>query len=58
MTHASPTSTVVPDDIDLPRPEVAVVNRALARWMAPLEALSAALMVAIVVMLFGGVAGR
>ena len=58
MTHASPTSTVVPDDIDLPRPEVAVVNRALARWMAPLEALSAALMVAIVVMLFGGVAAR
>jgi tripartite ATP-independent transporter DctM subunit len=34
------------------------VHRILARWMAPIEAVSAALMVAIVAMLFSGVVSR
>jgi tripartite ATP-independent transporter DctM subunit len=58
MTHASPTSAVAADDLAAPSPDEAAINRALKRWMAPLEALSAALMVAIVAMLFGGVVAR
>jgi tripartite ATP-independent transporter DctM subunit len=58
MTHASPTSAVAADELAAPSPDEAVINRALKRWMAPLEALSASLMVAIVLMLFGGVVAR
>lgn len=38
--------------------EGAEFNRAVARWMAPLEACAAALMLAIVLMLFSGVVAR
>jgi tripartite ATP-independent transporter DctM subunit len=58
MTHSSPTSAVTADDLEAPSPDEAVANRALKRWMAPLEASAAVLMVAIVLMLFGGVVAR
>lgn len=58
MNHASPTSDVTADDLDAAGPEDAAFNRALKRWIAPLEAISASLMVAIVLMLFGGVVTR
>lgn len=58
MTDARTPSTVDPIATATPGPDEAVVNRALARWMAPLEASAAALMVAIVLMLFGGVVAR
>lgn len=54
MTQALPT----PSATTVPTQDVTAGHRALARWMAPLEALSAALMVAIVAMLFGGVVTR
>ena len=58
MTHAISTPSVTPDHPEAAGHDPAGANRAIARWMAPLEALSAALMVAIVVMLFGGVVAR
>jgi tripartite ATP-independent transporter DctM subunit len=58
MTHASPPSDVTPDEIEIPAPAEAIVNRTLQRWIAPIEAIAAALMVAIVLMLFGGVVAR
>jgi tripartite ATP-independent transporter DctM subunit len=58
MTHASPMSTVTADDLEVPHPKEVAANRALKRWIAPLEAVSATLMVAIVLMLFGGVTAR
>jgi tripartite ATP-independent transporter DctM subunit len=51
-------STVAAEALEAPAPEEAAVNRALKRWIAPLEAISATLMVAIVLMLFSGVAAR
>jgi tripartite ATP-independent transporter DctM subunit len=51
-------STVTAEHLEAPAPEDAAVNRALKRWIAPLEAISATLMVAIVLMLFSGVAAR
>ena len=51
-------STVTADDLEVPHPEEVAANRALKRWIAPLEAVSATLMVAIVLMLFGGVTAR
>jgi tripartite ATP-independent transporter DctM subunit len=51
-------STVAAENLEAPAPEDAAVNRALKRWIAPLEAISATLMVAIVLMLFSGVAAR
>ena len=58
MTHASPPSAVIAAELEVPAPAEAAANRTLQRWMAPLEATSAALMVAIVLMLFGGVVAR
>ncbi|MDP1532010.1 MAG: TRAP transporter small permease subunit, partial [Rubrivivax sp.] len=49
---------MTPDEMQAPRPEDAAVNRAIKRWIQPLEAVSASLMVAIVLMLFGGVVAR
>jgi tripartite ATP-independent transporter DctM subunit len=51
-------STVAAENLGTPDPEDEAVNRALKRWIAPLEAVSATLMVAIVMMLFSGVAAR
>jgi tripartite ATP-independent transporter DctM subunit len=51
-------STVTADDLEAANPDEAVANRAMRRWMAPLEMTAAALMVAIVLLLFGGVVAR
>jgi tripartite ATP-independent transporter DctM subunit len=51
-------STVAAENLEATAPEEAAVNRALKRWIAPLEAIAATLMVAIVLMLFSGVAAR
>lgn len=58
MTHASPTSAVANDDVEVQTPEQAGTRRALSRWMAPLEAGAAVLMVTIIVLLLGGVISR
>jgi tripartite ATP-independent transporter DctM subunit len=58
MSHASPTAAIAAVEADGTSADAAVFRRALKRWMMPLEALSAALMVAIVLMLFGGVVAR
>jgi tripartite ATP-independent transporter DctM subunit len=51
-------ATVAADNVEAQAPQEVAVNRALKRWIAPLEAITAALLVAIVVMLFSGVAAR
>jgi tripartite ATP-independent transporter DctM subunit len=51
-------STVTADGTEAANSEEAAANRALKRWMVPLEVTAAALMVAIVLMLFGGVVAR
>jgi tripartite ATP-independent transporter DctM subunit len=58
MTHPSPISTVASDDMETTPPAQAEASRTLSRWMVPLEVISAALMVSIVAMLFGGVVTR
>jgi tripartite ATP-independent transporter DctM subunit len=58
MTHASPTSAVANDDVEILLPAEADTNRALSRWMVPLEAVSALLMTVIIVLLLGGVVAR
>jgi tripartite ATP-independent transporter DctM subunit len=58
MTHASPTSAVANDDVEIQTPEEAGTRRALSRWMVPLEAVAALLMVTIIVLLLGGVISR
>ena len=57
MTDAIHASVAPETSEGLPADHVAA-NRVLKRLMAPLEAVSAALMVAIIVMLFGGVVTR
>jgi len=58
MTYASPTSAVANDNIELPLPAEADTNRALSRWMLPLEGVSALLMTVIIGLLLGGVVSR
>jgi tripartite ATP-independent transporter DctM subunit len=58
MTHSSPTSVVVNDDIEVLLPAEIDANRALTRWILPLEVVSALLMTVIVVLLLGGVVSR
>jgi tripartite ATP-independent transporter DctM subunit len=55
----SPESTASSRDMgpDFPTPEIPF-NRLFSKWMIPLEAVCAALMVSIVVMLFSGVVAR
>jgi hypothetical protein len=55
MTHSSPTSVVANDDIEVLLPAEVDANRALTRWILPLEVVSALLMTVIVVLLLGGV---
>ncbi|ACB33094.1 TRAP C4-dicarboxylate transport system permease DctM subunit [Leptothrix cholodnii SP-6] len=58
MSHALSSTPVDPDETAAPPPGVAAFNRALARWIAPIELVTALLMAAIVAMLFGGVVAR
>ena len=58
MSQANPLPAGTPQDRAAPPPEEAAVNRALRRWIVPLEAVCAALMVSIVLMLFSGVVAR
>lgn len=57
-THASPTSAVANDNVEVPPPAEAAASRVLSKWMVPLEAISALLMALIVVLLLGGVVSR
>ena len=55
----SPDSIAVANDLDQPTaPLDSAFNRALAKWMVPLEVVCAMLMVSIVAMLFSGVIAR
>jgi tripartite ATP-independent transporter DctM subunit len=58
MTYASPTSAVANDNVELPLPVEADTNRALSRWMVPLEGIAALLMTVIIALLLGGVVSR
>jgi len=58
MTQAITTPSATPGSAETADFNAALANRALARWMAPIEAISAVLMIAIVLMLFGGVVAR
>lgn len=58
MTSASPTSAVANDNIELPLPAEAETQRAVSRWMLPLEGVSALLMTVIILLLLGGVVSR
>jgi tripartite ATP-independent transporter DctM subunit len=58
MTPASLTTAVTADQLQADPPDESAINKSLNRWIAPIEAISAALMVAIVLMLFSGVAMR
>ncbi|QRR32460.1 TRAP transporter large permease subunit [Hydrogenophaga sp. YM1] len=58
MTQASLTTAVTADQLEADPPDESAINKTLNRWIAPIEAISAALMVAIVLMLFSGVAMR
>lgn len=58
MTHPSPLSAVAHDDLATPSPTDVQTTAALSAWMRPIEALAAALMLAIIVLLLGGVISR
>ncbi len=58
MTHPSPLSAVANDDIENQRPAEVETNRVLSKWMVPLEVVAAALMLAIILLLLGGVVSR
>ena len=58
MTHPSPLSAVAHDDIATPSPTDIRTTVALSAWMRPIEALAAALMLTIIVLLLGGVISR
>ena len=58
MTHPSPLSAVANDDVELQQPAETETNRVLSKWIVPLEAVAAALMTAIIVLLLGGVVSR
>jgi tripartite ATP-independent transporter DctM subunit len=60
MTQSISTPAVAPHPIATAEEQArnATINRAIARWMAPLEAMCACLMGSIVVMLFSGVVAR
>ena len=58
MTQAITTPSATPGSAETADFNAALANRALARWLAPIEAISAVLMIAIVLMLFGGVVAR
>lgn len=59
MSHAIPTPMVPQDHHDAtPAPAAAPGRGSLSRWMLPLEAMSAVLMMTIIVLLLGGVVSR
>ncbi|MEN9395664.1 MAG: hypothetical protein RLZ81_194 [Pseudomonadota bacterium] len=58
MTDSLHTAVPPPADDTAQHLDQITVNRLLSRWMAPIEGVSAALMLAIVVMLFSGVVSR
>ena len=58
MTHPSPLSAVAHDDIATPSPTDVRTTVALSAWMRPIEALAAALMLTIIMLLLGGVISR
>ncbi len=58
MTAEVSTASALPGGTESTSARQTAANRALARWMLPLEVVSAALLVAIVAMLFGGVVAR
>ncbi len=58
MTDALNTAALAPAQGATPLQDQIAANRLLSRWMAPIEAVCAALMFAIVMMLFSGVVSR
>ncbi|WP_157269521.1 TRAP transporter large permease [Azohydromonas aeria] len=57
-THASPTSAVASDNVEVPPPATAAASRVLSKWMVPLEGIAALLMAVIVTLLLSGVVSR
>lgn len=58
MTQPGPLSAIVKEDFDTVTPSEVETNRVLARWMTPIEAVSAALVVVIIGLLLSGVVSR